>query len=96
MTEISFAVSVALWGVLPGLLLQHALGPGERMLERLAAAPGLSIALVAVSAYVADLLHMPVSALPVAAVAVASCASVATNASASPRLVVWKASTTGK
>jgi hypothetical protein len=77
MTEVSLALSVALWGVLPGLLLQYALGPGERMLERLAAAPGLSIALVAVSAYVAELLRLPVTALPVAAVAVAFCASAA-------------------
>jgi hypothetical protein len=77
MSGISFALAVGLWGVLPGLLLQYALGMGGRLAERAAAAPGLSIALVAAGAYTAELLRLPVSPLPVAAVVLGLCACAA-------------------
>ena len=68
MTDVSFAAAVVAWGVLPGLLLTGALGSRSRWVERLSASPGLSLALVAGSAYMAEAAGLPVAPVPVAGV----------------------------
>ncbi len=73
MTDVTFAVAAVLWGVLPGLLLVRALRLEGSLVEHLAAAPGLSLALVAFSAYAAELIGWPVRPLPVAGVVAGLC-----------------------
>lgn len=75
MTDVvTFAAALILWGVLPGLVLLHVAGAGWSRVEQFAAAPGLSLALVAVSAYTAEFAGLPARPLPVAVVALALCA----------------------
>lgn len=74
MDALSFAAAIVLWGVLPGLALLAALAAGGSLVERLAAAPGLSIALVAFAAYATELAGLPVAPLQVAAVTLSLCA----------------------
>jgi hypothetical protein len=68
--QVTFAAALLLWGVLPGLALLSILKTGWSAVERLAAAPGLSIAIVAFAAYASEAVGAPVSPLPVLAVVV--------------------------
>jgi hypothetical protein len=74
--QATFAAALLLWGVLPGLALLATVKIDWTPVERIAAAPGLSIALVAFAAYAAEAIGLPVSPLPVAAIIVAICAAV--------------------
>ncbi|MBA3949754.1 MAG: hypothetical protein H0X44_07395, partial [Acidobacteria bacterium] len=48
---LTLAAAMVVWGILPGLLLLRVAGTGWSRVERVAAAPGLSLALIAASAY---------------------------------------------
>ena len=72
---LTFAAAIVAWGIVPGLLLLRAAGVRWSGVERAAAAPGLSLALVATAAYTAEFARLPVRPLPVALVALALCAA---------------------
>jgi hypothetical protein len=65
MDDVTFVAAAIVWGLLPGLALLHALDPDWSAVERVAAAAGLSLALVAFCAYGAELLGLPVGPVPV-------------------------------
>jgi hypothetical protein len=65
MGDIWFVAAAILWGLLPGLALLHALGSDWSTVERVAAAAGLSLAVVAFCAYAAELLGLPIEPLQV-------------------------------
>jgi len=67
MQALSFPLAILAWGVLPGFLLTAAAGVAWSPVERLAAAPGLSLVFAAIAAYGAQLAGWPVAPLPVAA-----------------------------
>jgi hypothetical protein len=67
MGELTFAAAVLTWGLLPGLLLLWAAGVRWSIVERTAAGACLSLAIVACTAYAAEILRLPVRPLPVAA-----------------------------
>lgn len=72
--DVAFAVALLCWGVAPGWLLLRAAGVSWSGVERLAAAPGVSLAVVAAGAYVAEFAGLPARPLPVAAVLIGCCA----------------------
>jgi hypothetical protein len=61
MDQASFAAALLLWGALPGLALAAIIRVDWTAVERAAAAPGLSLALVAVAAYAAELAGLAVT-----------------------------------
>ncbi len=73
MPDLSFSLAILVWGVLPGVLLAWASGVAWSPLERLAAAPGLSLAMVAVAAYSAGFAGWPVAPWSVAAMLAVLC-----------------------
>ena len=76
MEQVTFAAAIVLWGVLPGLALMSALGLGWSVAERLAAAPGLSLALVASAAYATEIAGLAVAPLPVLGMAIVISAAI--------------------
>jgi hypothetical protein len=68
MGELRFAAAILFWGLLPGFVLLTTARVRWSLPERVAAAPGLSLVAVACAAYAAEILHLPVAPLPVAAV----------------------------
>lgn len=90
---VTFPAAVIAWGVVPGLLLLRAAGVTWSGVERVAAAPGISLALVATSAYAAEAVGLPVRPLAVALVVLAFCAICAAltraGARAEPREPEW-------
>jgi hypothetical protein len=73
MADLSFAIAVLALGLLPGLALLYALDLHWSGAERVAAAAGLSLALVAFCAYAAELLGLMVAPAPVLALAALLC-----------------------
>ena len=71
--ELSFVAALVAWGVLPGLILLYALDAGWSRVECVAGAAGLSISLVAVCAYGAEFVGLPVAPLPVGALVIGVC-----------------------
>lgn len=76
MDEASFAFALLFWALAPGLAVAGALGLPWTGVERVAAAAGLSIAVVAAAAHGAELAGLPVTPPAVAAVTFAACAFV--------------------
>ena len=76
MNELTFAAALLLWGLLPGLLLLWLADVEWNPVERIAAAPGISLALVAIAAYTAEFTGLPIRAIAVFAVMLALCAIV--------------------
>ena len=62
---VTLAASVAVWGLAPGVALLLAARVPWSTVERAAAAPGLSLALVAIAAYLADAVGLPVAPVAV-------------------------------
>jgi hypothetical protein len=77
MGELRFAAALLIWGLLPGFILLRLAAVRWSAVEQAAAAPGLSIVLVAFAAYVAEMAGLPVSPLAVAAVLIAGGALIA-------------------
>jgi hypothetical protein len=73
MTDLSFVAAALALGLLPGLALLYALDPDWDAVERVTAAAGLSLALVAFTAYATELLGLPVTPAPVLALAALLC-----------------------
>jgi hypothetical protein len=65
MGDLPFVAAAIVWGLLPGLALLHAVDPDWSAVERVAAAAGISLAVVAFSAYGAELAGLPVAPTPV-------------------------------
>lgn len=74
MAMLTFVAAMVVWGILPGLLLLRVARTEWSRVEHVAAAPGLSLAFIAASAYTAEFVGLPVRPLPVALVALALCA----------------------
>jgi hypothetical protein len=70
---LTLVLSVAVWGLAPGLALLAAVRVPWSAPERAAAAPGLSLALVAIAAYLADAVSLPVAPAGVLLVVVGIC-----------------------
>lgn len=73
MLDPAIVAAAAAWGLLPGLALLAAIGSRWSGAERVAAAPGLSLALVSLSAYTAEFLGLAVAPLQVIALATLVC-----------------------
>ena len=74
MGELRFAAALLIWGLLPGFILLRLAGVRWSAVEQAAAAPGLSIVIVAFAAYVTEMVGLPVSPVPVAVVLAAGSA----------------------
>ncbi|MEX2271854.1 MAG: DUF6541 family protein [Vicinamibacterales bacterium] len=65
MNELTFALAILAWGLLPGLLVLWVAGVEWSGVERTAAAPGISLAVVAGAAYVAEVAGLAIRPVPV-------------------------------
>ncbi|MDQ3169151.1 MAG: hypothetical protein M3Q55_03295 [Acidobacteriota bacterium] len=74
MSELTFAAAIVVWGLLPGLMLLQAVDVDWTPLEKITGAPGVSLALVALAAYAAEIAGLPVRPMPVVGVVMALCA----------------------
>jgi len=77
MTDASFLAAFAIWSVGPGLLTLWALGSRWSGIERLAAAGGLSIAIVSAASYAATAIGLPVTPIAAGTLIVTACALLA-------------------
>ena len=73
MEDLSFFIAVTGWGLVPGLALLYALDVDWRPVERVAGAAGLSLALVAASAYIAEAIGWPITPAPVLGIVAGVC-----------------------
>jgi hypothetical protein len=73
MDDLSFFVAVTGWGLVPGLALLYALDVEWCPVERAAGAAGVSLALVAAAAYIAEAIGWPITPAPVLGVVAGLC-----------------------